>query len=188
MTVRDERGDTSQSARPYVPGLARRARDVSSACRAIQRVRPLQDRPARQPWRTGEPADFLEQLPTQRVAASLKYNYVKQTSTTWKINHLRDIEALPVAIPYTDAVVTDADVWDVATTAPASTRVWHSDLQEPHRCGDLSGPLNSSLVRPPETGPGRQATPPTLRPLVNPIFWYRYGPSVLPGNFRPRGG
>ena len=49
------------------------------------------------------------------MATSLKYHYVKQTATTWKINHLRDIAALSVAIPYTDAVVTDADVWDVAT-------------------------------------------------------------------------
>lgn len=57
---------------------------------------------------------FLEHLPRQQVATSLNYNYVKQTSTTWKINHLRDIEALSVAIPYTDAMVTDADVWDVA--------------------------------------------------------------------------
>jgi hypothetical protein len=62
-----------------------------------------------------ELTDFLEHLPTQRVATSLKYNYVKQASTTWKINHLRDIAALSAAIPYTDAVVTDADVWDAAT-------------------------------------------------------------------------
>jgi hypothetical protein len=68
------------------------------------------------PLRTREElTDFLEHLPTQRVATSLKYHYVKQASTTWKVNHLRDIEALSVAIPYTDAVVTDADVWDVAT-------------------------------------------------------------------------
>jgi hypothetical protein len=62
-----------------------------------------------------ELTDFLEGLPTQRVATALKYHYVKQAATTWKVNHLRDIEALSVAIPYTDAVVTDADVWDVAT-------------------------------------------------------------------------
>lgn len=68
------------------------------------------------PLRTrAELTDFLEHLPTQRVATSLKYHYVKQAATTWKINHLRDIEALSVAIPYTDAVVTDADVADVAT-------------------------------------------------------------------------
>jgi len=68
------------------------------------------------PFRNKEElTDFLEHLPTQRVATSLKYSYVKQTSTTWKINHLRDIEALSVAIPYADAVVTDADVWDAAT-------------------------------------------------------------------------
>jgi hypothetical protein len=62
-----------------------------------------------------ELTDFLEHLPTQRVATALKYHYVKQAGTKWKINHLRDIEALSVAIPYTDAVVTDADVRDVAT-------------------------------------------------------------------------
>jgi hypothetical protein len=62
-----------------------------------------------------ELTDFLEHLPTQRVTTSLKHQYVKQTSTKWKINHLRDIEALSVAIPYTDAVVTDADVANAAT-------------------------------------------------------------------------
>ena len=62
-----------------------------------------------------ELTDFLAHLPTQRVATSLKYQYVKQTSTKWKVNHLRDIEALSVAIPYTDAVVTDADVASAAT-------------------------------------------------------------------------
>jgi hypothetical protein len=68
------------------------------------------------PFRNKEElTDFLEHLPTQRVETSLKYHYVKRTSTTWKINHLRDIEALSVAIPYTDAVVTDADVRHVAT-------------------------------------------------------------------------
>ncbi|MDT5082317.1 MAG: hypothetical protein QOJ80_6954 [Mycobacterium sp.] len=62
-----------------------------------------------------ELTDFLAHLPTQRVETSLKHHYVKQRSTTLKINHLRDIEALSVAIPYTDVVVTDADIWDVAT-------------------------------------------------------------------------
>jgi len=62
-----------------------------------------------------ELTDFLEHLPTQRVTTSLKHQYVKQTSTKWKINHLRDIEALSVAIPYTGAVVTDADVANAAT-------------------------------------------------------------------------
>ena len=68
------------------------------------------------PLRTrAELTGLLEHLPTQRVATSLKYHYVKQATTTWKISHLRDIEALSVAIPYTDAVVTDADVAGVAT-------------------------------------------------------------------------
>lgn len=69
-----------------------------------------------------ELTDFLAHLPTQRVTTSLKHQYVKQTSTKWKINHLRDIEALSVAIPYTDVVVTDADVANAATRGrPVST-------------------------------------------------------------------
>jgi hypothetical protein len=59
--------------------------------------------------------EFLMGLPTQRVAVMLKYHYAKQAATRWKVNHLRDIEALSVAIPYADAVVTDRDAWDVAT-------------------------------------------------------------------------
>jgi hypothetical protein len=69
-----------------------------------------------------ELTDFLERLPTQRVATSLKYNYVKQTSTTWKINHLRDIEALSVAIrtptPWSPMRTSGTS----PPTAPASTR------------------------------------------------------------------
>jgi len=141
------------------------------------------------PFRNKEElTDFLEHLPTQRVATSLKHNYVKQTSTTWKINHLRDIEALSVAIPYTDAVVTDADVWDAAThRAPPRHGVWHSDLQEPHRCGDLSGPLNFSLVSLPRLGRDVRRRP-RLRALRYTHFWYRYGPSVLPGKISDLAG
>jgi hypothetical protein len=74
--------------------------------------------------------DLLEHLPTQRVETSLKHHYVKQSSTTLKINHLRDIAALSVAIPYTDAVVTDNDVWDVATQRARLHTEFDTHLQE----------------------------------------------------------
>jgi hypothetical protein len=50
----------------------------------------------------------------------------RQDSSKWKINHLRDIEALSVAIPYTDAVVTDADVANAAKPAGprSAVRSW----------------------------------------------------------------
>lgn len=55
-------------------------------------------------------SDFVDHLPTQRVATQLKAHYARNPQIQWKINHLRDIAALSVAIPYADAVVTDADV------------------------------------------------------------------------------
>ena len=63
----------------------------------------------------GEITDFIKHLPTQRVATELKIHYARNPQINWKINHLRDIAALSAAIPYTDAVVTDSDVWSAAT-------------------------------------------------------------------------
>lgn len=69
------------------------------------------------PLRNGEETtDFIKHLPTQRVATELKIHYAKNSQTNWKVNHLRDIKALSVAIPYTDAVVTDRDACTAATT------------------------------------------------------------------------
>ena len=62
-----------------------------------------------------EITDFIKRLPTQRVATDLKIHYARNPQVNWKINHLRDIAALSVAIPYTDAVVTDRDVRSAAT-------------------------------------------------------------------------
>lgn len=63
----------------------------------------------------GETTDFIKHLPTQWVATELKIHYARNPQINWKINHLRDIAALSAAIPYTDVVVTDNDVWSAAT-------------------------------------------------------------------------
>jgi hypothetical protein len=66
-----------------------------------------------------ELSDFVMHLPTQRVSVLLAHRYVHQESTKWKINHLRDIEALSNSIPYCEAVVTDRD----ACAAARKTRL-----------------------------------------------------------------
>jgi hypothetical protein len=62
-----------------------------------------------------EMTDFVKHLPTQRVATNLKIHYARNPQLNWKINHLRDIAALSVAIPYTDIVVTDREACSAAT-------------------------------------------------------------------------
>jgi hypothetical protein len=61
-----------------------------------------------------ELSEFLESMPSRRVATMLQYHYLKDTNKHWKINDLRDNVALSKAIPYCDIVVTDSEVWDVA--------------------------------------------------------------------------
>lgn len=69
----------------------------------------------RTPFRSkDEMSEFLESLPSRRVATMLQYHYLRDTGKHWKINDLRDNVALSQAIPYCDIVVTDSEVWDVA--------------------------------------------------------------------------
>ena len=108
--------DTSITRRPEAAVYARQlggdirenfSRALTTAGYADTWTFPLKD--------GDELADFVKRLPTQRVATELKIHYAKNSQTPWKINHLRDIAALSVAIPYTDAVVTDRDVRSAAT-------------------------------------------------------------------------
>jgi hypothetical protein len=69
----------------------------------------------RRPFHSKEElSEFLESMPSRRVATMLQYHYLKDTNKHWKINDLRDNVALSQAIPYCDMVVTDSEVWDVA--------------------------------------------------------------------------
>lgn len=61
-----------------------------------------------------ELSEFLESMPSRRVATMLQYHYLKDTNKHWKINDLRDNVALSEAIPYCDIVVTDSEVCNVA--------------------------------------------------------------------------
>jgi hypothetical protein len=73
---------------------------------------------AASPFRSKEEmTDFVDHLPSRRVAARMYVQYVKNHSVNWKINDLRDVAALSLAIPYCDMVVTDRKAWNAANEA-----------------------------------------------------------------------
>jgi hypothetical protein len=54
----------------------------------------------------------VDAMPSGDVAVSLLSEYHRNPSLTWKRNHIFDIDALSVAVPYCDAVVSDRDAVD----------------------------------------------------------------------------
>ena len=91
-----------------------------------------------------ELTDFLEHLRTQRVATALKYHYVKQASTTWQINHLRDMRPCrspsPAPTPWSPTPMygTSAPIAPISTpssahrssiTSPSWRRTWTYDAR-----------------------------------------------------------
>ena len=54
----------------------------------------------------------VDAMPSGDVAVSLLSEYHRNPSLTWKRNHIFDIDALSVAVPYCDAVVADRDAVD----------------------------------------------------------------------------
>lgn len=61
-----------------------------------------------------EYTDFLMALPSRRVVTMMQFHYLKDVRRDWKINDLRDLAALSIAIPYCDVVVTDNKACDTA--------------------------------------------------------------------------
>lgn len=56
--------------------------------------------------------NFSDGMPSTRVAISLKENYHRNRQHNWTSNDMHDIDALAVAMPYCDAVFTDAAAWN----------------------------------------------------------------------------
>ncbi|QNE19702.1 hypothetical protein F1D05_19465 [Kribbella qitaiheensis] len=51
--------------------------------------------------------NFVESMPSTRVAVSIKTRYHANPLHPWKVNDVHDIDALSVAVAYCDAVITD---------------------------------------------------------------------------------
>ena len=58
---------------------------------------------------------FLVSLPSRKVATELQIYIVRDHTCSWKISDLRDIDALSIAVPYCDVVVTDKAAWAAVT-------------------------------------------------------------------------
>lgn len=70
--------------------------------------------------------DFVERVPTLRISAEMKLEIVRDSNRRWSWNMLRDIDALSLAIPYCDVVVTDRDATALAHRTQAPNR--HSTI------------------------------------------------------------
>lgn len=57
-----------------------------------------------------ERREFLLRMPSQRVVIELKTSYHKDPRHRWTTNDLHDIDAMSLALPYCDVVLTDAAV------------------------------------------------------------------------------
>ena len=51
--------------------------------------------------------DFSDGMPSTRVAASMKERYHRDSRHDWTTNDIQDIDALAIALPYLDAILTD---------------------------------------------------------------------------------
>jgi hypothetical protein len=62
--------------------------------------------------------DFTDRMPSTRVAVTLKAAYHKNNKHDWTTNDIHDIDALSIAVPYTDAVFADRAARDKLANSP----------------------------------------------------------------------
>jgi hypothetical protein len=62
--------------------------------------------------------DFTDRMPSTRVSVTLKAAYHKDNKHEWTTNDIHDIDALSIAVPYTDAVFADRAARDKLATSP----------------------------------------------------------------------
>lgn len=61
---------------------------------------------------------FVEAAPSIRLAADLKAELFRN-KTGWKINHLHDVDAMSIAVPYCHVVVPDREIFDLMSRTKA---------------------------------------------------------------------
>lgn len=133
-----------------------RLRDVISARDIVQEwidifVRHLQDRE-----QAGLPHDLLEAdqmagfwaaMPQVQVAISIKTRYHRNPGRTWKVNDIADIDAMSIAYPYCDAVLTDQEARAAMKDSPDLRPIGTYLPKGPFELADWLNALQ--VVRPP---------------------------------------
>jgi hypothetical protein len=56
---------------------------------------------------------FADDIPTLRLATDLKYHLFRDATKQWQTNHLYDIDAVSLAMPYCHAVLADKEITDL---------------------------------------------------------------------------
>lgn len=62
--------------------------------------------------------DFADRMPSTRVAVTMKAAYHKNNKHDWTTNDIHDIDAMSIAVPYTDAVFADKAARDKLAGSP----------------------------------------------------------------------
>jgi hypothetical protein len=88
---------------------------------------------------------FVRALPSSEVAIELKTAWHRNPAKTWAANDVHDIDALALAVPYCDIVVTEKACHHVLKNAGIDKRM-HTLLLRDLR--DLTLSLNSEPIRP----------------------------------------
>jgi len=65
---------------------------------------------------------FADAIPTMRLAVDLKYHLFRDSTKNWETNHLYDIDALSLAIPYCHAVLGDSEMTALLNRSDAGQR------------------------------------------------------------------
>jgi hypothetical protein len=92
---------------------------------------------------------FFDQIPSMRVAVDLKTHIFRDPNRAWKINDVRDIDALGVAVPYCRVVVADSDMADRLRRSKVEDR---HDVHVFHKLNQLAGALAPLVVEAKRSG------------------------------------
>jgi hypothetical protein len=78
--------------------------------------------PARPNISRGNMVAFADRMPSVRIATDLKVQLFRDTTTTWTMNAVNDIDAVSLAVPYCHVVVPDKQMAHFLTTSRAGER------------------------------------------------------------------
>jgi hypothetical protein len=74
--------------------------------------------------------DIVRSMPSRKVTVAVRSVYYRNTDHAWKVNDLRDIEALSLAVPTCDIVLTDKAVRDALRQANFAERGFATVLSD----------------------------------------------------------
>lgn len=100
--------------------------------------------------------EFADRIPSVRIAVDLKAELFRNESTAWRVNHLHDIDAMSLAVPYCHVVVPDKQIADLLSRSRAGERHQTTVVR---RLADLPAILDDLISSIGEGSPAESAEP-----------------------------